>query len=308
MVMLMEKLQKVFRTLHSEGIDFALLSSHENVMYASNFDTPVPLGAANDFAGSLPLSLVLVNAKEDIAYLITADVFSKLAAKQSNISNKLSFPIFGHFEQVDPAQSYLDCICKLLHDVELPNKHIRLGIEFKTLPSLLLDLLLKEFKEVQIVDVEPSLEKVKRVKTDREIECLRRAARVADAGQMAFLNASKAEGGTEFEIWAEVQRVTSQEAGMPVPISGEIVTGARTNVVAPGGPQPRVIVKGDCGIMDLSVRVDGYWCDCCNFVVFGKHPDNEQIRYFTTVKEAFDVATEMLRPGVRSCDMFTAMQ
>jgi Xaa-Pro dipeptidase len=55
--------------------------------------------------------------------------------------------------------------------------------------------------------------------------------------------------------------------------------------------------------MDISVRVDGYWADCANVVVFGGEPNKEQRRYFKAAKDAFEAAVDEMRPGVRCCDV-----
>ena len=68
--MAVEELTKACANLRDAGLDFALLSSHENVAYVSGFDIPAPLGAATDFSGGYPLGLAVLNAKEETGVLI----------------------------------------------------------------------------------------------------------------------------------------------------------------------------------------------------------------------------------------------
>ena len=302
----MQELKKVCSNLRREGIDFALLSSHEAIAHVSGFDVPLPIGAATDFSGGYPLALVLINAKEEYGILITANTFITLAESEAGSLGKMYFQIFDHFSDIDSVKSYVDCVQKALKHAGMQSG-LKLGIEYNTLPSVLLNQFLSQ--EIDIVDAASAMEKARRVKTDREIELLSNAARVADAGQMALLKASKSTGQSEFEIWADVFEEMSKAAGIPVVVSGEIVTGERTGVVRyPGGPIPRTIRAGDSGIMDISIRINGYWCDCCNFVVFDRQPNDNQRNYYNVSKGAFEAALETIRPGVRACDVFFAMQ
>jgi Xaa-Pro aminopeptidase len=187
----------------------------------------------------------------------------------------------------------------------------RLGVEFETLPSILFRQLTDVFSAVTVSNCRRSLEDARMLKTKREIGLLRRAAEIADAGQGALVRAARdLRDATELEVWAAVNTRVMEAANRPVPVPliGELVTGPRTNVVRyPGGPEARRIGVGDTGIMDISVRIDGYWADCCNTVVFGHEPTGEQKKYYTVAREGFEAAVEALRPGVRCCDIQAAV-
>lgn len=304
----MEELKKVCAALKERDIDFALLSSHENITYVSGFDAPVQIGAGNDFAGGFPLQLALIDANEECGRLIVADVNSKLASDQSRLGEPLVFSIFNHFSPLEAVLSYSDCVRGALYDAGLKNSHATVGVEFETLPSILFHLFLDEFKNLNIVSAQSVFESARWVKTAREIILLRRAAYIADLAQQVLLDfANNFNNNSEFEIWAKVQQKIMEGVSKVVPIVGELVTGPRTSVVAPGGPIQRKIEVGDMGIMDMGARVDGYWSDCSNVVVFGSEPNKEQKKYFKASKDGFEAAVEMLRPGVRCCDIEVAV-
>ena len=103
-----EELKRACVNLRGSGLDFALLTSHENIAYTSGFDEPVPIGAPRDFSGGFPLSLVLVNAREESAALLAADTYGGLAAAQSLLGKPVVFRIFDSFSSVDPVQSFED--------------------------------------------------------------------------------------------------------------------------------------------------------------------------------------------------------
>ena len=50
-------------------------------------------------------------------------------------------------------------------------------------------------------------------------------------------------------------------------------------------------------LMDLSVRVAGYWSDCTNVCVVDVEPTSDQLRFFRAARDAFEAAVERLRPG-----------
>ena len=304
----MEELKKACAALKERDIDFALLSSHENITYVSGFDAPVQIGAGNDFAGGFPLQLALINANAESGRLIVADVNSKLASDQSKLGEPLVFSIFNHFSPLEAVSSYKDCVRDALYDAGLRNSHAKIGIEFETLPSVLLNLFLNEFKNLSVVSAQSAFESARWIKTNREIKLLRRAAGIADVAQEVLLDFAKNfNNNSEFEIWAKVQQRIMEEVSKSVPIVGELVTGPRTSVVAPGGPIQRKIAIGDTGIMDMGARVDGYWSDCSNVVVFGSEPNKEQKKYFKASKDGFEAAVDMLRPGVCCCDIEMAV-
>jgi len=311
--MAIEELSRACANLRDAGLDFALLSSHENVAYVSGFDVPVPLGAPTDFSGGYPLALALVNAREESGALLVADSYGGLATPQNRLGAIKQYPIFDTFKAVDPLASFVGCVRDALRAAGVaPGTRTKIGIELETLPAALVRLLSEEFKKAAVVSCRPSMDAARRRKTKREIDLLRNAAHIADAGQRELVHAAQHfTAATELEVWAALGTRVQEAAqkNSPVPLVGELVTGPRTcEVRYPGGPQQRRISAGDTGILDISVRVDGYWSDCCNVVVFGREPSAEQKRYFKGARDGFEAAVGALRPGARCCDVDAAVR
>ena len=308
-----EELKRACVNLRGAGLDFALLTSHENIAYVSGFDEPVPIGAPRDFSGGFPLALVLLNCREETGTLLVADTYKGLASAQSALGSPVTFPIFDSFSAVDPVQSFVTAVQGALQSAGLKSRaRGTVGAELETLPAVILKLFLDAFRGVTVSNARPSLEKARMTKTPHEIQLMRKAAEVADAGQRAFVQAAtRFTEATEFDVWAAVSTAVMEAAAkpQPVPLVGELVTGPRTcEVKYPGGPRQRRIAAGDTGILDISVRVDGYWCDCCNAVVFGREPGEDQKRYYKASKDGFEAAVEALRPGTRCCDIDAAVR
>jgi Xaa-Pro aminopeptidase len=205
--------------------------------------------------------------------------------------------------------AYLAGVEKVISDWGVKGARLRAGVEAKALPPVIHDWLKEAFGGREIADATPALERARRTKTPKEREALRRAARLGDAAQEELVRASREHGRNEFEVWTGILRAVYLAAGEIVPVFGELVTGPRTNEVHyPGGPRDRAIGRGDTGILDISMRVDGYWSDCCNTVVFGDAPSAGQMKYIQASKECFDAALAAMRPGIRCLDVSEAIE
>ena len=71
------------------------------------------------------------------------------------------------------------------------------------------------------------------IKTPDEVEAIHAAVALCDAGHRAARDAAM-EGATELEIWNHVHVAVAQRAGEPVVMLGDLLTGARTELI--GGP------------------------------------------------------------------------
>ena len=81
-------------------------------------------------------------------------------------------------------------------------------------------------------------------------------------------------------------------AGQPVPWAGELVSGPRTGRLRyPGGPVDRELERGDTVLMDLSVRVRGYWAGLHERdSAVEAEPTADQARFFRAARNAFEAA------------------
>jgi Xaa-Pro dipeptidase len=303
-----EELEKTCAYLQRNGIDAALLTSMENVTYVSGFEVPIHVGPSHAFSGMSPMALVLIVPKERSGWLIVADSFAA-KAKEESLLQVVSFDTFDSFSAVNSEQSYLELIRSKLEEAGLKQASAVLGIEAPTFPHNMMSMLQVSFAGLRIADAIPSLQSARWIKTKREIRLLKQAAQIVDAGQQALVRlAERFDGGSEIDLWKDIEHEMIRAAGGRITITGEFVTGDRIGIIAPGGPVSRVITKGDMGLMDISPRKNGYWADCTNTVVFGGMATAEQKKYFNAAREAFEAAVEALRPGVRCCDVEQAVQ
>lgn len=286
---------RLVAALGNAGADAALLSSFEDVCYATGFEVPPPIDAGAAFAYGPTLALATAEGR---TVLLAPDAYAARAEEMSRADDTRLVPTFGHFEVVDAEREFLATVREALAEVG----DGVLAVDRRTLPAAVADLL----AERQLVDARPIVREARLVKTPLEIELLRAAAAVADAGHEALLELAQP-GANELEVMSGVIAAVERAAGRPIPWAGELVTGPRTGTLRyPGGPIDRTIEAGDTVLMDLSVRNRGYWSDCTNTLVAGAEPNGEQLRYFHAAKAAYEAAVDQLRPGRRARDAWAA--
>lgn len=290
------------------GLQAMLLSSLADVTYVSGFEVPVPVGAGAELAHGIPLALCTVGDAH--SWLVIPNGLAGQAQRQSRLDEALAFDTFDSFQPTDSAASFVDCTRRALTAAGLAQTHARLGVQARSLPFAIVQLLQDEFPNLTLVEAAPALQEARRIKTAREIQLLRRASHVADVGHNTLAELAQQAGSGEFAMWAEITSRMFQAVGHEVPVTGELVTGERTRTVEyPNGPRHRITQPGDAALMDISQRVDGYWSDCTNtHVIGGVAATTEQRRYAKASQAACEAAMAALRPGARACDAFAAAE
>jgi Xaa-Pro aminopeptidase len=303
-----QELARAREALAASGSDFALLSSLANVTYASQWEVPVPLGAMAELSFGPPLMLVAV--REPTAWLIVPNAYERVAGQRASVSEVLAFDTFDSFNPTDSRGSYLGQILTAFRTAGLIGTTGTIGIEGRTLPQTASTMVSCELAGWNVTDAEAPLQQARLIKTNREIELLRRAAAVSDVAQNALTELAATAGQTEYAMFTEIIARTFEAAGRDIPLTGELVTGPRTTTVEyPNGPRERTTEPGDAALMDLSGRVDGYWFDCTNtHVIGGVEPTEEQKRYARAAQAACEAAMDSLRPGAKAFDAAAAAE
>jgi len=302
------ELGRANEALEANRCDAALLSSLANVTYVSGYEVPVPIGAGAEMSYGVPLALC--GRAAPAGCLIVPDGGTAAAREQSCLGELLAFDTFDSFSATDSQASFLARAREALLQAGLGRGAARLGVEFRTMPHALSALLAAEFPRLELIDAGPALQQARLIKTKREIGLLRRAAQICDIGHRTLAELVRTAGRSEFAMWAELTSRMYQAVGHDVPVTGELVTGPRTCVVAyPGGPRDRVTEPGDAALMDISQRIDGYWSDCTTTHVIGAvAPTAQQKKYARASQDACEAAMATLRPGARAADAWHAAE
>jgi Xaa-Pro dipeptidase len=177
-----------------------------------------------------------------------------------------------------------------------------LGIaHLELMPKALFDLLRKRFPGARLVSATKLMNKVRFVKSDWELEQIRRAGVVCSAGWQAFVNAL-APGTLDYEIIAsveaEVKRLGAQDNFMLIASGGSEVMGMTA-------PCNRRLQEGDMVRTELTPQLNGYWAQLCRSAVVGE-PNEGQKRSFELFKEATEAGIAAARAGVTAHDIACA--
>lgn len=299
--MTLEELEKTKAELRALGADVAIVSSYANVTFVTGSEVPLPVGAGHEMTYAPWLAVI----SESGSALVSNSVNT---TAQSNGFEPFTFEGFDSFNRTDPAATYVAMIREALSAAGATGGSGTIGIELRSLPFIAGEAIGAALPNWTIVDIEPALIKARWIKTEREIDFLRKASSVSDVAQRTLTALSKSSGMSEIEIFAEISRRTFEAAGWAIPLTGELVTGPRTSVVNyPAGPTPRVTEPGDGALMDLSGRLNGYWFDCTNtHVLGGIEPTAEQKRYAKASQAACEAGIAALKPGNKASDASAA--
>lgn len=294
----MNNQEKVFQIMRKKGMDIAVLVDPANIKFISGFEVPFWSAWMGDVSEGLPMVTAVIHAKKKSVQLIASDMY-KSKIQRTRFSDTSYFRSFTHLEVNDVSKNYEDVLDRALKESMDDHECLVVGIEENYIPQCTVSIIKKRMPKCTFESATQIFKDARYIKTEQDLVGLREAARVADAAQEKLYEIAQNEGRyTELDIWFEVQKAVSHAAGTLVPFVGELVTGPNTALSDyPLGPTVRNVEPGDCCIMDISPRVNGYWADCSNSVVFWKKPNEEQYRYFHAVKEAFNVGMEAIYPG-----------
>lgn len=294
-------MQRLFSCMEQRNIDVALLCTQENITYCTGFDTPLPYGALYDFTGYAPLSYAVVNRVTQNVVLVVPAMQEAAARSMVRNAEVVTFEHFDHFAQIDIPASMRKTFSEVFERYVKGAR--RVAIEYRALPIGVYEILSSD-RDITFEEATPLMREAKKVKRPHDLEMIRKAVELGDTAQQVFLDYSRGPltGKTEMELWGDVCCAVNKAAGNYRFATGELITGERIRTMCPGGPWNRVIEAGDMGLMDISIRTNGYWCDCTNTVVFGAEPTPEQRAFYGMIQDAYDAAFEQLRPGRRLSD------
>ncbi|MDD3921801.1 MAG: M24 family metallopeptidase [Eubacteriales bacterium] len=295
----MQQRLKLYSILQEAGIDCAILTTPANVIYASDFAVPYASGFMGDMSADLPMVTAVLNVQEKSMQLVASEFYRSKIERAGLQSDTFFYESFHHLHAYEPNRNFDRALQQAMQAFSAGRAYT-VGVEGNGMPYRVLETIRGMIPNATVRDVTEYLNKSRRIKTMAELEKLHAAAASADAAQNRLLEIARTPGNyTEMDIWYEVQKAASSAAGHLTPFIGELVTGPASGMSDyPLGPTLREVHAGDTGIMDISPRVNGYWADCSNAVVFWAEPTEEQRRYFGAVKAAYEAGRDAIRPGV----------
>ncbi|MFB6168033.1 MAG: M24 family metallopeptidase [Haloferacaceae archaeon] len=135
-------------------------------------------------------------------------------------------------------------------------------------------------------------------KDDAELDCLRRAATIADrVVERLRERGADVVGTTERALAREVERLLADEGGEGSPFD-PVVAAGENGANPHHEPGERVVEAGEPVVLDFGTLVDGYPSDQTRTLCFGGPPDERVRDVHDVVREAQAAGVDAVEPGV----------
>ena len=268
----MSKLQKFKAKMAEQGFDAALLSSHVNIRYITDFDY-------HD-------GYVLVTKGK--SYLLTD--FRYIEAAKAAVDQ-------SDFELVMPEQSMGISMCAFLEE----NGCKTVAFEDATLSCATLERFKKVIVGMELVPGASAIADGLRLYKDLdEIEKMKKAQAITDAAFAHIINFITP-NMTEIEVALELEFFMRRMGSEGVAFDTIAVSGSASSL--PHGVPRNVKLEKGFFTMDYGAKVDGYCSDMTRTVVLGK-ADADMKKLYNTVLTAQKAALEHIKEGnlCRDCD------
>ena len=135
-------------------------------------------------------------------------------------------------------------------------------------------------------------------KSELEIDAVRRAARMADAGYEVFRQAARV-GRAEYELTAEVEAFFRAQG---CPDNFMIIGSGGSDVRGMHPPGERRLRAGDLVTTELTPCIDGYYAQICRTLVIGP-ASAAQNAAFDVYLQAMEAGLAAVRPGVTAAEV-----
>ena len=248
-----ERLGKCSRLMKVAGLDTLLLTKPANMFYLTG-DGRLCAYAMITQTGKVALGVPITDV---------ADV-SQLA----------------HFDHVTGFEDEVGMIHSIAHHFEhFGIRQGTVGLEYTFLTQSMLSMLTHPHAKpegVTVKDCTHILSQLRMVKDGEEIERIQAAARVADIGMKAAVEAVQP-GVTESQVAAAAEYAMRQ-AGAEEFWRTYVSSGPRTNI-AHGLPTTRKLEANDLVMIDIHPIVNGYSADICRTVCVGQPTADQQAAY-----------------------------
>ena len=158
------------------------------------------------------------------------------------------------------------------------------------------DQLLEALPGARVRVVAPAASGLRGVKSDTELELIRRAAAITTQAQREFMGAV-APGVNEFELQAVIEH-TFRRYGAERPAFATIVGSGANSTVLHYNANDRFTEEGDVVVVDIGASYGGYAADITRTVPVSGRFSPEQREIYQLVRDAQEVAEDMAEPGV----------
>ena len=191
---------------------------------------------------------------------------------------------------------------------DVPRRFGRIGAELGREMSLRMPvtqfLELRSLASSELADGSPCLWEIRMVKTEAEIERIRRICRIAGDAYMALPGRVHI-GDTERDACRRLQTDLVERGAEATPyLAGVSGPGGVPQIIS--APGDRRLEEGDLLFIDTGSTCDGYFCDFDRNYAAGDVPDAAKLAH-QVVWDATEAGIKAARPGVTAEDLWRSM-
>jgi Xaa-Pro dipeptidase len=166
----------------------------------------------------------------------------------------------------------------------------------------------RELSDAELVDVTPAFQRLRLVKSDEELEWLRKAAELTDKAIVAVADAARP-GVDEIELVALGEAAYRADGGMArIMFLRSMAMDDPTGCLPAQNPSHRRLRAGDVIITEFSASYWGYTGQIHRPIFVDAEPTPEWQRLFDAARAAYDAIADSVRPGATAADAVRAAQ
>jgi Xaa-Pro aminopeptidase len=202
-------------------------------------------------------------------------------------------------ENVKPAGDHVQTLKKYLRETKLEKSRVGVAGEYSMSPSLYARMR----REIgQIEAASDILESERAVKSEYEIQCIKKTSKIAKKGIEAATKFARA-GVSEAEIVGEIERVCRKAGSQGFPHHTMVTSGKDANHLNWWWYcGQRKLKRGDPWLLDFGTMYKGYCCDISRPFTLGS-PSQKQKDTFQVLLQAHEAAQKTAREGVLASEV-----
>jgi Xaa-Pro dipeptidase len=283
MVEFERRLRKLRQRMAERDLDAMLVTTPENICYLTGFESP----------GHYYFNALIVPMDSE-------PFMTPRMLEDSGVDALTWIEITRPYHDF---QNPIEVLYQTLQEFNLHDKRIGFEKQCWFFTATQQENLFALAKSAEFVDCSLIVEAGRVIKSDYEIELMRKAARATEAGMQAGIDAVQA-GVTEHDIAADMHYAMIK-AGSEWPSIAPFVASGYRGAIGHATWTQRVIEKGDIIMLELGGCLKRYHTAMMRTGFIGE-PGEEVRTAEQTVLEAFDAMREAIKPGVAAGDVDAA--
>lgn len=290
--------------MEKANLDAMIITHPESIFYCTGFASHFLYDSQR-----IGTTLALI-PRQGTCTLILNEIEAQTATNQCRDVKLETYPVWIYIDGIEgndspkPSQPDINKPFAIATEIILSQfgPNARIGMQTESIPHGIWDYLTTRAN--QIVDCAKVLADARAIKTQWEIDLLRRTARLTEK---AMLKTAKAivPGMSEMEILATYRSAVF--AGDPDALAGYVVSAIGKNYSIVQLPRDIRVEENDVIRLDGGANLWGYQADIARTFVIGQ-PNDHVTRIFNALYTAFDKVRSMIGPGVAFRDAFEAGQ